>query len=207
MWSRYQFSDCDVLRALQHDMSQPLHAGRLARRALGGVGAAQLMPEVEGVRLLRGQLGQLVHPGDDADRNPAGIGQFYRDAADGLWQRAGLPPGRAGEPLDVGPVVGGERGADEPRPRPAPDDHARRAGIRSPKLKLVRGVQHRAEAERPREGFRADQVWFLELQPGQIADLDQGVAGAPGVLPAQGALLAVQVFVGLDVWWSRFLLD
>ena len=94
----------------------------------------------------------------------------------------------------------GERWADEPRMRSAADDHARRAGVRSAKVKLVRGVQHRGEAERPREGFRADQVWFLEFQPGQIADLDQGVAGAPGVLPAQGALLAVQVFVGVDMW-------
>ena len=188
-------------------MTQPLHAGGFARRALGGVGAAQLVPEVEGVRLLCGQLGQLVHPGDDADRNPAGIGQFYRDAADGLWQRAGRPPGRAGEPLDVGLVLCGERWAHEPRMRSAADDHARRAGVCSAKVKLVGGVQHRGEAERSREGFRADQVWFLEFQPGQIADFDQGVAGAPGVLSAQGALLAVQVFVCVDMWFPRCLLD
>ena len=61
-------------------------------------------------------------------------------------------------------------------------------------------MQHGGEAECPREGFRADQVWFLEFQPGQIADFDQRVAGAPGVLPAQRALLAVQVFVCVDVW-------
>jgi hypothetical protein len=60
-------------------------------------------------------------------------------------------------------------------------------------------VQHGGESECPREGFRADQVWFLEFQPGQIADLDQRVAGASGVLPAQRALLAVQVLVGVDV--------
>ncbi len=83
--------------------------------------------------------------------------------------------------------------------RSAADDHARRAGVRSAKVKLVGGVQHGGEAERPREGFRADQVWFLEFQPGQIADFDQGVAGAPGVLSAQGALLAVQVFVCVDM--------
>ncbi len=110
------------------------------------------------------------------------------------------PSGRAGEPLDVGLVLCGERWADEPRVRSAADDHARRAGVGSAKVKLVGGVQHGGEAERPREGLRADQVWFLEFQPGQIADLDQRVAGAPGVLPAQGALLAVQVFVGVDVW-------
>ena len=127
----------EVLGALQHDMTQPLHAGRLARRPLGGVGAAQLVPEVEGVRLLCGQLGQLMHSGDHADRNPAGIGQFYRDPADGLWQRAGRPPGRAGEPLDVGLVLCGERRAHKPRLRSAADDHARRAGVRSAKVKLV----------------------------------------------------------------------
>jgi hypothetical protein len=84
--------------------------------------------------------------------------------------------------------------------RSAAHDHARRAGVGSAKVKLVGGVQHGGEAERPREGFRADQVWFLEFQPGQIADFDQRVAGAPGVLPAQGALLAVQAFVGVHVW-------
>ena len=66
-------------------------------------------------------------------------------------------------------------------------------------MKLVGGVQHCGEAERPREGLRADQVWFLEFQPRQIADFDQGVARAPGVLYALGALLAVQVFVCFDM--------
>jgi hypothetical protein len=60
-------------------------------------------------------------------------------------------------------------------------------------------VQHRREAERPSEGFRAHKVWLLEFQPCQIADLDQGVARAPGVLSAHPALLAVQVFVGVDM--------
>ena len=61
-------------------------------------------------------------------------------------------------------------------------------------------MQHGGEAECPREDGRTDQVWLLEFQPGQVADLDDGVAGAPGVLPGQRALLAVQVFVGIDVW-------
>ena len=61
-------------------------------------------------------------------------------------------------------------------------------------------MQHGGEAECAREGFRADQVWFLEFEPRKITDFDQGVAGAPGVLSAQGALLAVQVFVCVDVW-------
>jgi hypothetical protein len=184
-------------------MTQPLNPGGFARRTLWGIGAAQLVPEVKGVRLLRGQLGQLVHPGDHADRNPAGINQFHRDPADDLWQRAGRPPGRAGEPLDVRPAVCRERRAHEPRARSAADDHTHRAGARSAKVKLVGGVQHGGEAERPGEGCRADQVWFLEFQPRQIADLDQRVAGAPGVLPAQRALLAVQVFVGVDMGFHR----
>jgi hypothetical protein len=58
-------------------------------------------------------------------------------------------------------------------------------------VELVCGVQHGGETECPREGFCADQVWFLEFQPRQIADFDQGVAGTPGVLAAYGALLAV----------------
>ena len=100
----------DVLGALQHDVSQPLHAGRLARRPLRGVGAPQLVPEVEGVRLLRGQLGQFVCVGDDPDRDPVRIGQVHRDPADRLRQRASLRAGRAGEPLDVGLLLRGERG-------------------------------------------------------------------------------------------------
>ena len=63
------------------------------------------------------------------------------------------------------------------------------------KVKLVGGMQHCGESERPREGLRPHQVWFLEFQPRQIADFDQGVAGAPGVLGAQRALPAVQVLV------------
>jgi hypothetical protein len=99
---------------LQHDVTQPLDPRGFARRALGGVGAAQLVPEVERVPLLRRQLGQLVHSRDDADRNAGGVGQFYGDAAGGLWQRAGRGPGGAGEPLNVCGVLCGERWADEP---------------------------------------------------------------------------------------------
>ena len=118
-----------------------------------------------------------------------------------------VAPGRAGEPLDVGLVLCGERGPTNRECVPRRTITHGRAGVGSAQVKLVGGVQHGGEAERPREGFRADQVWFLELQPGQIADLDQRVAGAPGVLPAQGALLAVQVFVGVDMCRSRCLLD
>jgi hypothetical protein len=124
-----------------------------------------------------------VHPGDHADRHPAGIGQFDHDAADGLWQRAGRPPGRAGEPLDVGLILRGERWPHKPGLPSAADDDARRAGVRSTEVKLVSGVQHRGKAERAREGLRTDQVWFLELEPCNITNFDQRVAGAPWVLP------------------------
>jgi hypothetical protein len=66
-------------------------------------------------------------------------------------------------------------------------------------MKLVGGVQHCGETERPREGFRPHKVWFLEFQPCQIADFDQGVARASGVLSTLGALLAMQVFVAVDI--------
>ena len=62
---------------------------------------------------------------------------------------------------------------------------------------------YRGEPEGSGEGLGADQVRFLELEPGQVADLDQGVFRAAGVLSAPGALLAVQSFVGVDCVWSR----
>ena len=177
-------------------MTQPLYAGGLARGALGGVGAVQLVPEVEGVRLLCGQLGQLVHSGDHADRNSAGIGQFYRDPADGLRQRACRPPPVAlascsTSALSCAANVGPTNREHVPR---RTITHVEPAS-RSAKVKLVGGVQHCGEAECPGEGFRADQVRFLEFQPCQVADFDQGIPRATGVLSALGALLAVQVFV------------
>ena len=74
-------------------------------------------------------------------------------------------PGRTREALDIGPILGGKRRADEARARPAANDDAGRSGIGATQLQLVGVVQHGAETERPREGFRADQVGFLEFQP------------------------------------------
>ena len=98
---------------------------------------------------------------------------------------------------------GPERGAEEPRPRSAAHDHARRAGVGAAQLQLVGGAQHGGEAERAGERLGADQVRLLELQPGQVVHLDHRVARPPGVLAAQRALLAVQVVVGVDVCRSR----
>ena len=58
-----------------------------------------------------------------------------------------------------------KRRADEARARPAANDDTGATGIGAAQLQLVGGVQHGAEPERPREGFRADQIGFLEFQP------------------------------------------
>jgi hypothetical protein len=54
-------------------------------------------------------------------------------------------------------------------------------------------VAHRDEPERPGELLGPAQIRLLELEPGQVENLDDGVLRAPGVFAGQRALLAVQV--------------
>ena len=54
------------------------------------------------------------------------------------------------------------------------------------------------EAERAGERLGAIQIRLLELEPGDVGDLDDRIAGPTGVLARQRALLAVQVVVGAD---------
>ena len=143
----------------------------------------KLMAEVEGVRLLGGQLGQRMSAGDDAHRDPVRVGQVDGDAADASGSAAGLRAGRVGEPLDVG-VLRGERecrrtATAAPRRMSTHGD----ACVGSAQMQFVGGVQHSVEPEGPGEGLGADQIRLLELQPGEVADLDHGVAERPGCSP------------------------
>ena len=83
--------------------------------------------------------------------------------------------------------------ADEPGPRRLADEHARCTGVAAPQVELVGGAQRRREPEGQGEALGPLQVGLLELQPGQVVDLDDGVGGPAGVLAGQGAVLAVQV--------------
>jgi hypothetical protein len=65
----------------------------------------------------------------------------------------------------------------------------------APQVQLARGPPGGREAERAGEDLGPSQVGFLELQPGEIADLDDRVDGPARVLAGQGALLAVQAGV------------
>ena len=182
----------EVRGGLQHHVAQPLHLRGRPRRALGGVGAREFVPEVEDVRLLAGQRGQLVRAGDHPDRDPARVGQVDGDPAEALRQRLASAPGGVGQPQHVGLVRGPERRADEPRPRTAAHEHARRAGVGAAQLQLVGGAPHRGEPERAGERLGAVQVRLLELQPGQVGTLMTGFARPSRVLARQRALLAVQ---------------
>ena len=71
-----------VLGGLQHQMPEPLHPCRLARRALGDVDPLQFVPKVVLMRGLRRQGLQLVSAGHHTDRHTAGIDQVDRHAAE-----------------------------------------------------------------------------------------------------------------------------
>src|ERR1700753_2000186 len=52
------------------------------------------------------------------------------------------------------------------------------------------------EAERPRKRLSANQIRLLELQPGNVVNLDNGVTGSPRMLTLASALITVQIGVG-----------
>lgn len=60
----------------------------------------------------------------------------------------------------------------------------------------VRPTGGDGEPEVTCEDLGAVQIGLLEFHPGEVSHLDHRVAGAPGVLAAQGALLTVEVLVG-----------
>ena len=89
-------------------MPEPLHPGRLARRALRGVDPLQFVPKVV-LRLRLRRLGfQLVNTGHYTDRRTAGIDQVDRRAAELLGQRAGFGAGRLGQAQHIGLVLRGD---------------------------------------------------------------------------------------------------
>jgi hypothetical protein len=76
----------------------------------------------------------------------------------------------------------------------APEVLARR---RTAQVQFVGVVPRRLEAKGPGERLGACQVGFVELQPGDVGDLDHRIAGPARVLAAQRAFVAVQIPVGV----------
>lgn len=182
---------------LQHDVTEALDLGRLPRWPLGGVHPRHVVPDVERQGLLRGQRGKLMRVGDHADLRSAGVDQIHRHPAEAFRQALDRPPGRLGEPQHVVRLGGPERGADEPGPRTSADEHAGGSGVGAAQLQLVPGAQRCREAEGAGEDLGPLQIRLLELQPRQVVHLEDRVAGPPGVLAPQRALLAVQTRVGI----------
>ena len=158
----------DVLGALQHDVSEPLHACGQPRRPLGCVGAQQFMADVEDVSPLRGERGQVVRARDDADRDPARVDEVDRQPADALGQRPGGGAHGIGQAQHVDLVLRGERHPGELRAWAASHHHARGGGVGAAQLKFVGRPQQRREAEGLGECLGAPEVGLLELQPGDV---------------------------------------
>jgi hypothetical protein len=59
-------------------------------------------------------------------------------------------------------------------------------------------VNHGAKTERPRKRLSPSQIGLLELQPGNVVNLDNGVAGSPRMLALASALITVQIGVRAD---------
>jgi hypothetical protein len=155
-----------------------------------------IRPEVEENRPLFGQRGQFLGTVHDPHREAGGVEQIDHLAAAGRVHVSHGGGGRAGQPVQVGPLRRAERGADETGRTTAPDHHAGRAGERAPQPQRALTTGGDREAEVTREDLRAVEVGLFELQPRQVGHLDQRIAGAPGVFAAQGPLLAVEVLVG-----------
>ena len=155
--------------------------------------------EVEGLRRLSRQRGELTSARDHANRHTAGIGQIHREAADRIGQRAWLRAVGGGQPPHIGLVGRQERRADESRCCAAADEHTRRARIAATQIQLVAAARHRREAERMRKRLGANQIRLLEFQPGKVVDLDHRIQRPSGVLTAPGAVLTVQIGVGRHV--------
>ncbi len=128
---------------------------------------------------------------------PVGSTQIDGHAADAFLAAAGAGAGRLGEAEQVGLVLSLKA--------------APRNLLRVPRRTITHGAPAsvprscssfavRSTVAKPNALAKASaaEVGLLELQPGDVVNLDDRIAGAPGMLPGPSALLAVQVSVGTD---------
>ena len=178
-------------------MAEPLHACGFAGRALCGVHAPQFVSEVEDVRRLRGQRGQLVCPATTRTGSPLGSTRSTADPTDGSPAAVlVVVPGGVGQAqhVDLVRVLNAVPTNRDAVPRRRITQGAPASVPRSCSSSAVRSTVAKPKACGERLG--ASQVGLLELQPGDVGDLDDRIARPSGVLPGERALLAVQVVVG-----------
>jgi hypothetical protein len=185
----------EVAVRLQDDVTEPLYAGGDAPRALGGVETRRRVADVEHVWLLGGQVGHRVHARDDAHRDTARVDEGDADAADGLRECGHRRAGAVGEAQHVDLAVGAERHSGEPAAVAAPQHDARCARVGAAQVQFLGRPQCDLETERPGERLGAEQVRLLELQPGDVGDLDHRGARPAGVFALTWAVLAVQILM------------
>ncbi len=186
---------CTSVR-LQHHVAEPPHRGRRPRRALRGVGASQLVADVEELRApgAGSAAPSSWVPATTCDGDSARVGQVHGHPADASraargsvcpWPRPAVCTSRSSS--------GGEGGAGESRPGPAAHDHARRAGVGAAQLQLVGGaVAHGGEAEGVREGLgarpgRASRTPARRGRATLITGLRHRPGCSPGARPARCA--------------------
>ena len=139
-----------------------------------------------------------MKPGDDFDVIAARVDQTDRLPADAVRQPDRGGTGPVGQSHQIGLVVDAESETPEPGHRAPPDDHARPAGVGPPQVQFLRGDGRGLEPERAGEGGGPGQVRFVELQPGQVGDLDHRIDGTAGVITGHRPLLAVQLVMRTD---------
>jgi hypothetical protein len=188
----------DVGGGRQHHVAEALNARGFACWTLGGVGALELIAEIEDVGLLAGERGRIMQSGNDFDRGSVGVDEVDRLAADVLRQPHGRHAGLVRQAQQIRLVVGAEGEAAEPGVGSAPDDHAGRPGVGSAQMKFTRVDGGGGEPEGAGESRRAGDVGLVELEPGEVCDLDHRVTRPAGVFSAQRPLLAVQLVVRAD---------
>ena len=173
----------------QHHVPQPLDLRLPPGRPLGGVDAGRPGSEVQRQRGASGQRGQFRDAVHHPHREPARVPQ-----QDGVTApvRGDRPAGAAGQPVQVTPLGGLERGSHETGPRAAADHQARGSRLPAPQHQRLRRPVRHGEAEIRAEPPGAVQVRLLELQPRQPGHLDQRIARPSGMLPGPWPALAVQ---------------
>ena len=109
-WSRYQFSDWMYLVLCSTTCpNRCTRAGSRGGRCVALV-RRNSCPKLKVCGCCAGSSANSCVPGDHANWNPVRIGQVHRDPTDASGRARVRRAGRAGEPLDIGPVSAANAG-------------------------------------------------------------------------------------------------